>query len=99
MTTVLNTRDLTQSYDKSPYTNINVKRAKWQHEKRNKKFDYTAIADRLRTVSWGNYSHPTGVVFRFYSAHLPTHRNSCVIERKDTQILLYSDIEVVYFII
>ena len=25
-------RDLTQSYDKSPYTNRNVKRAKWQHK-------------------------------------------------------------------
>ena len=25
-----------------------------------KKFDYTAIADRLRTVSWSNYNHPTG---------------------------------------
>ena len=27
-----------------------------------KKFDYTAVADRLRTVSWSNYGHPTGVV-------------------------------------
>ena len=26
------------------------------------KFDYTATVDRLRTVSWSNYSHPTGVV-------------------------------------
>ena len=30
-----------------------------------KKFDYTAVADRLRTVSWSNYCHPTGVVNRF----------------------------------
>ena len=30
-----------------------------------KKFDYTAVADRLRTVSWSNHSHPTGVVNRF----------------------------------
>ena len=30
-----------------------------------KKFDYTAVADRFRTVSWSNYSHPTGVVNRF----------------------------------
>ena len=29
-------RDLTQSYDKSPYTNRNVKRAKWQHKQRHK---------------------------------------------------------------
>ena len=26
-----------------------------------KKLDYTAVADRLRTVSWSNYGHPTGV--------------------------------------
>ena len=30
-------RDLTRSYDKSPYTNRNVKRAKWQHKQRHKK--------------------------------------------------------------
>ena len=30
-------RDLTQSYDKSPYTNRNVKRAKGQHKQRHKK--------------------------------------------------------------
>ena len=29
-------------------------------------FDYTTIADRLRTVSWSNSSHPTGVVKPFY---------------------------------
>ena len=27
-----------------------------------RRFDYTAIADRLRTVSWSNYSYRTGVV-------------------------------------
>ena len=31
--------DLTQSYDKSPYTNRNVKREKWQHKQSHKKFD------------------------------------------------------------
>ena len=41
------------------------KRAKRQHKQRNKKFDNIAVADRLRTVSWSNYSHPTGVVNRF----------------------------------
>ena len=30
-------RDLTQSYDKSPYTIRNVKRVKWQHKQRHKK--------------------------------------------------------------
>ena len=30
-------RDLTQSYDKSPYTNRNIKMAKWQHKQRHKK--------------------------------------------------------------
>ena len=42
-------RDLTQSYDKSPYTSRNVKRTTWQHKQPHKKFDYTAVADRLRT--------------------------------------------------
>ena len=48
-----------------------------------KKIDYTAIADRLRTVSCSNYSHPTGVVtiVTGLRAHLPTPRNSRVIKR------------------
>ena len=39
-------RDLTQSYDKSPYTNRNVKRAKWQHKQTPQK---SSIKQRLRT--------------------------------------------------
>ena len=31
-----------------------------------KHFDYTTIADRLRTVSWSNNNHPTGVVKPVY---------------------------------
>ena len=38
--------DLTQSNDKSPYTNRNVKRAKWQHKERHKK---SSIKQQLRT--------------------------------------------------
>ena len=48
-------KDRTQSYDKSPYTDR-------QHKNATKNFGYTTIADRLRTVSWGNDSYPTGVV-------------------------------------
>ena len=33
-------------------------------------FDYTTIADRLRTVGWGNDSHPTGMVKPVYG--IPT---------------------------
>ena len=33
-----------------------------QHQNATKNFDYTTIAGRLRTVSWSNNSHPTGVV-------------------------------------
>ena len=53
--------DLTQSYDKSPYTSRNVKRAGkgTTQTTPQKNFDYTAIADRLRTVSWSNYGHPS----------------------------------------
>ena len=46
-----------------------------------KKFDYTAVADRLRTVSWSGYGHPTGVVNLVYGPNLPTPRNSRVIKR------------------
>ena len=56
-------KDLIQTYDKIPYANRNVKRANWQ-QKRHQKFEYTAIADRLRTISCSNYSHLTGVVNR-----------------------------------
>ena len=35
-----------------------------------KNFDYTTIADRLRTVNWGNDSHPAGVVKPVYG--IPT---------------------------
>ena len=31
-----------------------------------KNFNYTMIADRLRTVSWSKNSHPTGVVKPVY---------------------------------
>ena len=44
-------RNLTQSYDKSPYTDR--KKSKKQRDntkKRHQNFDYTTIADRLRTV-------------------------------------------------
>ena len=45
-----------------------------------KTFDYKAVADRLRTVSWSNYGHPTGVVNLVYGPNIPTPRNSCVIK-------------------
>ena len=37
-------RDLTLSYDKSPYTSRNVKRAKWRHKKATKKSDNQWLA-------------------------------------------------------
>ena len=46
-----------------------------------KKFDYRAVADRLRTVSCSYYGHQTGVVNLVYGPNLPTPRNSLVIKR------------------
>ena len=74
-------RYLTQSYDKRLYTNRNVKNA----NNATKKFDYTAVEDRLSTVSWSNYSHPTGVVNMVYGPNLPTPRNRRIIKR--TQVM------------
>ena len=47
--------DLTQSYDKPPIPTENSK-TKGQHTNATKTFDYTATADRLRTVSLSNNS-------------------------------------------
>ena len=44
--------DLTQSYDKTPYTNRKFENQRTTHTNATKNFDYTTIADRLRTVSW-----------------------------------------------
>ena len=43
-----------------------IQKATWQHKNATKNFDYTTIADRLRTVSWSKDSHPTGVVKPVY---------------------------------
>ena len=52
--------DLTQSYDGSPYTNRKFNN-QLTTQKRHKNFDYTTIADRLRTVNWSNNGYQTGV--------------------------------------
>ena len=42
-----------------------TEKSKKQRDNKNtppKREKYTTIMDRLRTVSWGNNSHPTGVV-------------------------------------
>ena len=50
-----------------------------------KNFDYTTIADRLRTVSWGNDSHPTGVVKPVYG--IPTFPiTTKALNQKDTHL-------------
>ena len=61
--------------------------SKGQSDNRNnatKKFDFTAVADRLRTVSWSSYGHPTGVVNLVYGPNLPTPREQPC-NQKDTQ--------------
>ena len=53
-----------------------TKKSKTQRDnKKNatKNFDYTTIADRLRTVSWGNDSHPTGWLNGLRDPKLPTN--------------------------
>ena len=58
---------MTQSYDKNHYTN-----RKWKNPIDNTKtapkdFDYTAIADRLRTLSWRYNMHPTTIAHRLWT--------------------------------
>ena len=66
--------------NKTPIPTENLKTNK-QHKNANENFDYTTIADRLRTVSWSNNSHTTGVVKPgLTGTNLPTHRNSSLIK-------------------
>ena len=76
-------RDLTQSYDKSPYTHRKIQKATRQHKNATKNFNYTTIADRLRTVSGSNNIHPNGEVKPVCerSTFSLTALNSRVIER------------------
>ena len=46
------------------------KSKKWKDKSATKNFDYTTIADQLRTVSWSNDSHQSGVVKPVYG--IPT---------------------------
>ena len=74
-------RDLTQSYDKSPYTNRNVKRAKWQHKPTPQK---SSIKQRLRTDLGRSVGVTTATKLVWLTglrAHLPTNHNSRLIKR------------------
>ena len=64
-------RDLTQSYNKSPYTNNMSLGLSDNTNNSTKRFHYTAVADRLRAVSWSNYGNPTGVVNLVYGPTFP----------------------------
>ena len=68
----------------SPFTNRNVTKAKWEHKNTTKKFDYTEIEDRPRTVSWRNYSHPTGLVIRLTDPKFQSPQQPC--NQKDTHV-------------
>ena len=50
---------------KPPIPTENSKTNK-QHKNATTNFDYTTIADQLRTVSWSNNSHQIGVVKPVY---------------------------------
>ena len=74
-------------------THIPTKNSKTngQHKNSTKNFDYTTIADRLRTVSWSNNSHPTGVVNEsteyFVTASTSDDRQSSVF--KSSNIIIF----------
>ena len=62
-------RDLTQSYDKKllhRQKNKKQRDIEIEHKNATKNFDNTTIAERLRTVSWGNDNQPTRVVKPVY---------------------------------
>ena len=68
-------------HTKVPILTVNVK----QRQNATKKFDYTSIANPLRTVSLRDYSQPSGVVSLVYRPKPLTPRNSRVIKRAQTE--------------
>ena len=70
------------------------KRQQYNANNATKKFVYTAIVDWLRTVSWSNYSHPTGVVNGFTGPPFPLTATAVWIEGKGMEILQYIDINI-----
>ena len=83
-------RDLTQSCDKNHYTHRTIQKATWQHKNVTKNFDYTTIADRLRTVSWSNSSHTTGVVKPVYE------RSTFPLTAKVVQSIVHGTVEILF---
>ena len=59
-------RDLTQSYDKSPYPHGKNPKASCQHKKATKNFDYTTIATDLGRSARVTAVNHTGVVTPVY---------------------------------
>ena len=64
------------------------KKATWQHRNATKNFDYTTVADRLRTVSWSDSSHPTGVVKPVYE------RSTFPLAAKVVQSIVHGTVEI-----
>ena len=75
-------RDLTQSYDKSPYTNRNVKKGKVTTQQSTQQ--KSSIKQRLRTDLGRSVGVTTATQLVWLTglrAHLPTNRNSRLIKR------------------
>ena len=73
----------TQSCDKSPYIDRKTKKHSDNNTNATKNFDYTTIADQLRTVNWGNDSHPIGV-FKPVSDRIPSFPLTANIKRRES---------------
>ena len=73
-------RDLTQSYDKSPYTHRKIQKATWQHKNATKIFDYTTITNRLRTVT--HSPKYQGVLLLLKTVYQNMHFLFCLVGKK-----------------
>ena len=76
--------DLTQSYDKSPYTNRNVKRAKWQQNNVKK----SSIKQQLRTDLGRSVgvTTTTQLVWLTWFTGPPSHSPQQPSNQKDTHL-------------
>ena len=68
-------------------TPTKMSKRQWQHKQRHKKFHYTAVADRLRTVSWSKihlWRHSIVLALHYFQG-MACYRIATLLEVMDTR--------------
>ena len=82
--------DLTQSYDKTPYTNRKFENQRTTHTNATKNFDYTTIADRQYINFRSNISYvtpnPKSMIVKYRHLHEENKEKTAVLQSKSERL-------------